>query len=110
MRMWTMLLSLAVLCLVATNAPACGKKHHSHSSQATSFSAMDTNHDGILTQAEFVAAHFNVGATKAAKFYNNLATLGGTTTRNGVTGMTVQQFKAAQKAKKQAYSKKSGTA
>jgi len=110
MRTGTMLLSLAVICLVATDAPACGNRHHSHGSQGSSFNAMDTNHDGILTQAEFVAAHSNVGATKAAKFYNNLATLGGTTTRNGVTGMTVQQFKTAQKAKKQAYSQKSGTA
>jgi hypothetical protein len=107
--MWMILLGLAAIFLAATNAPACGKKHHSYGSQESSFSAMDTNHDGILTQAEFVAAHSKMGADKAAKLYKNLATLGGTTTKNGATGMTSQQFTAAQKAMKAAHSKKSGT-
>ena len=109
MRMWTMLLSLAAMFLVATNAPACGKKHHSHGSQGSSFSAMDTNHDGILTQAEFVTAHSKMDTDKAVKLYKNLATLGGTTTKSGATGMTSQQFAAAQKAMKAAHYKKSGT-
>jgi hypothetical protein len=104
-----MLLSLAVICLVATDAPACGNRHHSHGSQGSSFNAMDTNHDGILTQAEFVAAHAGMGTYKAAKLYKNLASLGGATTKKGARGMTFQQFTAAQKAMRSAHTKQSGT-
>ena len=62
------------------------------------FEAMDTNHDGILTQAEFIAGHPKMGAEKATKFYDKLAALGGTTTKNGATGMTLEQFRKAHKA------------
>lgn len=106
MRIWTMLLSLAVVFLVVMKAPAHTAKKHSLRDR---FEKMDTNHDGILTQAEYVAAHAKMGAKKATKRYNELATLGGTTTKNDVTGMTFHQFKKAHKEWKEAHSKKSGT-
>jgi hypothetical protein len=60
---------------------------------------MDANHDGILTEREFVAAHHKTGTAQAAARYEGLAAKGGTTKRSGVTGMTLQQFKAAHTAR-----------
>lgn len=106
MKMWTTALSLAVAFLVAVNAPAQTAKKHPLRDR---FEKMDTNHDGILTQDEFVAGHPKAGPEKTTKFYNELASLGGTTTRNGATGMTLEQFRKAHKAWKQAHPKQSGT-
>ncbi len=92
MRLWTILVSLIVGCLVAGNSLAQQnppKKHH----WRDRFEKMDTNHDGILTVQEFVAAHPKIGPEKATKFYNDLAALGGTTTKDGATGMTLPQFR-----------------
>lgn len=102
MRVWTMLLSLVVACLVAVNAPAQGNAAKKHPLRDR-FEKMDTNHDGILTVQEFVAAHPKMGEAKAVTFYKELATLGGTTTKGGVMGMTFPQFKKAHKAWKQAH-------
>jgi Ca2+-binding EF-hand superfamily protein len=102
MRIWTILLSLVVACLITANAPAQGNKSTKHPLRER-FETMDTNHDGILTVQEFVAAHPKVGAKKAAAFYAELATLGGTTTKGNVVGMTFPQFKKAHKAWKQAH-------
>jgi hypothetical protein len=100
MRVWTILLSLVVACLVAANAPAQGTKKHALRDR---FEKMDTNHDGILTVQEFAAGHPKLDATKAAAVYKELVTLGGVTTKNGVTGMTFPQFKKAHKAWKAAH-------
>ena len=60
MKAWTMLMGLVVACLVAANASAQGtsqtptKKH----TLQQRFQKMDTNGDGILTEEEFAAAHF----------------------------------------------------
>lgn len=102
MRVWTILLSLAVACLMAVNAPAQGTKKHALRDR---FEKMDTNHNGILTMQEFAAGHPKLDATKAATVYKELVTLGGATTKNGVTGMTFAQFKKAHKAWKAAHPK-----
>jgi hypothetical protein len=104
MKAWTMLLSLVVACLMAANAPAKGnpsKKHH----LLDRFEKMDANHDGVVTVQEFVAAHPKAGEAKATTVYEGLMTLGGTTTKGGVTGMTFPQFKKAHKAWKAAHPK-----
>ena len=49
------------------------------------FEKMDANHDGILTVQEFVAAHPKMGAAKASTIYKELASLGGTIKKGGVT-------------------------
>jgi Ca2+-binding EF-hand superfamily protein len=104
MRPWTILFSLVVGCLVAVNAFAQGNACKKHPLRDR-FEKMDTNHDGILTVQEFVAAHPKMGEAKATTFYKELATLGGTTTaKSGVTGMTFPQFKKAHKAWKEAHS------
>jgi hypothetical protein len=94
---------LAVAGGLPANAPACYQPYayHSHSrpSLDSAFHTMDANHDGILTQREFVAAHRNTSTAQAAAHYRSLAAHGGTTTRNGVTGMTLHQFKAAHMAR-----------
>ncbi len=80
------------------SAPACHhgtSSHHSKQSLESAFYKMDVNHDGVLTQDEYVAAHQKKGTTQAAAHYKKLAARGGTTTRNGVTGMTLRQYKAA---------------
>ena len=105
MRLWTMLLSLMMLCVLAVNAPAqeqC-KKHHS---LADRFAKMDTNHDGILTLQEFVAARTKAGPAKAEAFYNKLTLLGGTTTKGSVTGMTLEQFRKAHKLLREQHAEK----
>ncbi len=94
----------AVMAGLPANAPACNSgygshAHHTHYTQnplESAFHKMDANHDGIVTQREFVAAHQKkLGTAQAATNYAQLAARGGTTTRNGATGMTLQQFKAA---------------
>jgi Ca2+-binding EF-hand superfamily protein len=94
MRVWTVLLTLVVACLVATNAPAQTKKDPAKKHPvAERFAKMDANHDGILTQDEFVAAHTKMGDAKAKKAYEEISKVGGTTTKDGATGMTLEQFK-----------------
>ncbi len=56
------------------------------------FQKMDTNHDGILTVQEFVAANSQMGEAKATAFYKELASLGGIITKGSVTGMAFPQF------------------
>ena len=68
---------------------------HSHHSLASEFHKMDVNHDGILTMREFVAHHKRMGMPQAIAHYKELAARGGLTRRNGMMGMTLQQFKAA---------------
>ncbi len=102
MRLWTTLFGLVVACLVAVNAPAQGNTPKKHP-LLDRFEKMDTNHDGILTVQEFVAAHPKIGEKKATAFYNELVTLSGTTTKGGVTGMTFPQFVKAVKAWKEAH-------
>jgi hypothetical protein len=106
MKAWTMFLSLFVVCLVAANAPAQGTASK-RLPLFERFEKMDTNHDGIVTAQEFAAAHPKLGA-KAIIFYNQLAALGGTTTKGGVVGMTLPQFKKALKAWKQAHPNQGG--
>ena len=95
----------AVMAALPANAPACNhsgySSHHaSHQSLESAFYKMDANHDGILTQREFVAAHQKkMGTAQAATHYMGLAARGGTTSRNGEMGMTLQQFKAAHTAR-----------
>ena len=67
------------------------------------FEQMDTNHDGIVTAQEFAAAHPKLGQAKAGTVFNELATLGGATTKGGVAGMTFPQFKKAHKAWREAH-------
>lgn len=95
MRAWTMLLSLTVAFLVASTALAQGteptaKKHP----LLERFQKMDANHDGILTAEEFAVAHPKLG-DKAKTAFEALEKLGGTTTKDGATGMTFQEFKKA---------------
>ena len=75
MRIWTILLSLVMACLVTANVPAQGNKSTKHPLRDR-FESMDTNHDGILTVQEFVAAHPKMGEKKAAAFYAELANSG----------------------------------
>jgi hypothetical protein len=91
-----------VMAGLPADAPACHQGYSSHTAHHTpnpyesAFHKMDANHDGIVTQHEFVAAHQKkLGAAQAAANYKQLAARGGTTRRNGATGMTLQQFKAA---------------
>ncbi len=100
MRVLAILFSLVAACLVAISADGATAKKHP---LAERFQKMDTNHDGLLTLAEFVAGHPKMGATKATAAYKELVTLGGTTTKNGVTGMTFPQFKKAHKLWKQSH-------
>jgi hypothetical protein len=65
------------------------------------FDKMDVNHDGILTEREFVVAHHKKGTAQAAARYEQLAAKGGITKRKGVRGMTLAQFKAAHTARHQ---------
>ena len=102
MRLWTILVSLVVACPVAVNAFGQGNTTNKHP-LLNRFHAMDTNHDGILTVQEFVAAHPKMGQAKAATFYNQLANLGGVTTKGGVTGMTFPQFRKAHQAWREAH-------
>jgi Ca2+-binding EF-hand superfamily protein len=97
MRVWTMFLALAVACLVAVNVSAQEKKDPSkRHSPAERFAKMDANHDGILTEAEFVTARSaKMGEEKAKQFYGELTKLGGTTTKDGAAGMTLEQFTKA---------------
>lgn len=115
MRFGTMILSLVVAGLVAVNAPAQEKKEPPKKpSLAERFAKMDTNNDGILTEQEFVAFHKAAhegkgkgnGEAKAGTFYKELATLGGTTTKDNVTGMNVDQFKKAHKQWRENHPKK----
>jgi Ca2+-binding EF-hand superfamily protein len=96
MRVWTLLLSLALALLVTTNVPAQEKKPPAQKHPvAERFAKMDTNHDGILTETEFVAARAKMGEAKAKKVYEEMCKLGGTTTKDKATGMTLEQFKKA---------------
>ena len=104
MRIWTMFLSLAMAALVTVNAPA-GEKKHSEDSVKAYFEKQDANHDGILTLEEFVAFRPKMNADQATSFYKKLAAAGGTTTKDGVTGMTFDQFKKGIAASKPAHSK-----
>jgi Ca2+-binding EF-hand superfamily protein len=101
MRLRTTLFILAVGCLVTVDAFAQGNTTKKHP-LLDRFNMMDVNHDGILTAQEFAAAHPKMG-TKAGTAYNQLATLGGTTTKGGVAGMTFPQFKKAFKAWREAH-------
>ncbi len=95
MRVWTMLLSLIVACLMAVNLPAQESKPPAKKHPLLDrFEKLDTNHDGILTAEEFAAAHQKHG-DKAKTVFQALEKLGGTTTKDGVTGMTFQEFKKA---------------
>ena len=78
MRFCTLLLSLAVACLVGIDADAQNTTEHPLRDR---FEKMDTNHDGILTLPEFVAGHPKMGAQKATQLYQQLVTLGGSTAR-----------------------------
>jgi Ca2+-binding EF-hand superfamily protein len=90
MRFWTILLSLIVAGMVAVNAPAQeqkgGKKPHMTLKER--FDKMDTNHDGTLSQDEFVAGHKRLGEEKAKALF---AKMGGTTDK----GLTFDQYKTA---------------
>jgi hypothetical protein len=80
------------------NLPACNSyhSHHAHhQSLESAFHRMDVNHDGLLTEREFVAAHHKMSPGQAVARYTSLAARGGVTKRNGVTGMTLHQFKLA---------------
>jgi Ca2+-binding EF-hand superfamily protein len=95
---------VAVVAGLPANLPACHQgssshSHHSHQSLEAAFHKMDVNHDGILTESEFVAAHHKMNTSQAAARYEQLAAKGGTTKRNGVRGMTLAQFKAAHTAR-----------
>jgi hypothetical protein len=87
---------LAVTAAVPANAPAYYQVSHSHHSLESAFHRMDVNHDGLLTMREFVAHHKKkMGVPGAIAHYKALAARGGITRRNGVTGMTLHQFKMA---------------
>ena len=100
MRALMMLFSLVLACLATVNVEGATAKKHP---LAERFQKMDTNHDGILTLGEFIAGHPKMGTTQATAAYKELVTLGGTTTKNGVTGMTFPQFKKAHKLWKQSH-------
>ncbi len=72
--------------------------HQTYHSLDRVFHRMDANHDGIVTEREFVAAHSNLTTVQAVARYQKLAVRGGITRRYGVTGMTLHQFKVAHKA------------
>jgi Ca2+-binding EF-hand superfamily protein len=91
---------VAVMAGLPANVPASSShSHHAHQSLESAFHKMDVDHDGILTEREFVAAHHKKGTAQAAARYEQLAAKGGITKRNGVVGMTLHQFKAAHTAR-----------
>lgn len=96
MRLCTMLTAVIVACLIAVNASAQVSKEPPIKKHPLleRFQKMDTNHDGILTEEEFAAAHPK-HSDKAKTAFGEMEKLGGTTTRDGVTGMTFQEFKKA---------------
>ena len=103
MRLWTRSFILVLGCLVAVNALA-QRNTNNKNPLLDVFQRMDANHDGILTVQEFVAANSQMGETKAAAFYKELASLGGMVTKGSVTGMTFPQFAKAYVAWMQAHS------
>jgi hypothetical protein len=105
MKFSTLLLSLVMACLVTANVSA-QKNTSPKSPFATIFGKMDTNHDGILTMQEFVAANSRIGAAKATALYKELAAMGGTVQKGRATGMTLQQFAKAYEAWKSTHSDK----
>jgi Ca2+-binding EF-hand superfamily protein len=109
-RLWTMLLSLAVAYLVTAGLSAEAAKVIAKKQPLSKrFQKMDANHDGILTEAEFVTAHSKLDAAQAKNCYEALAALSGTTTKNGATGMTFPQFKKAALAWRQSHKKPTAT-
>ncbi len=111
MRIGMFLLSLVLASLMTVQASAQEKKDAPKKpSLSERFDKMDTNHDGILTEQEFVAfhkaAHEGKGEAKAGTFYKELASLGGTTTKDNITGMNLDQFKKAHKAWRENHPKK----
>ena len=64
-------------CCGASGGNQCRRRHPAKKHPlAERFQKMDTNHDGLLTLAEFVAGHPKMGATKATAAYKELVTLG----------------------------------
>jgi hypothetical protein len=105
-----MLLSLAVAYLVTAGLSAEAAKVVAKKQPLSKrFQKMDANHDGILTEAEFVTAHSKLDAAKAQKCYETLAALGGRTTKNGVMGMAFPQVKKAALAWRQSHKKPTAT-
>ena len=95
MRLWTMLLSLAVACLVAGNTFAKENKELPKKDPLLErFKKIDTNHDGIVSEKEFVAVNKEMGK-EAVKRFMELEKLGGSTEKKKEKGMTFEQFKKA---------------
>ena len=109
MRLCTSLLGLLMVCLLAVQATAQTQTPTKKHPLRAEFQKLDTNKDGIVTQAEFVAGHPKLGATKATARYTALSGLGGTTTVGSETGMTLEQFRKGHKLWRQAHPKKSTT-
>jgi Ca2+-binding EF-hand superfamily protein len=92
MKAWTILFSLALACLAAGNTFA--KEPPKKDPLLERFKKIDTNHDGIVSEKEFIAVNKEMGK-EAAKRFAELEKLGGTTTKNKETGMAFEQFKKA---------------
>lgn len=92
MRFWTALLSLLVASAVVASAPAQEKKEgkegkRPHMTLKERFDKMDANHDGALSEEEFVAGHSRMGE-KAKDVFKKM---GGTAEK----GVTFEQYKKA---------------
>ncbi len=95
MKAWTMFLSLVAVCLVAGSAFAQGNKEPPKKDPLLErFKKIDTNHDGIVSEKEFVAVNKEMGK-EAEKRFMELEKLGGSTEKKKEKGMTFEQFKKA---------------
>ncbi len=88
MRFWTVLLSLLVAVAVVASVPAQEKKgkegKRPHVTLKERFDKMDANHDGALSEEEFVAGHPRMG-DKAKDVFKKL---GGTADK----GLSFEQY------------------
>ncbi len=80
--------ALSIAVGASADQPACVQSSALSLKQA--FDAMDTNHDGIVSQQEFIAAHHQKALDKAQSVFDKIS--------GGAADLTLAQFTAARQA------------